>query len=38
MHKQPPPSALPLMILFAWTVILSTALCVFFYLSAAIWK
>ena len=31
-------SALPLMILFAWIVVASSALCLFLYLSYTIWK
>jgi hypothetical protein len=38
MNNQPTPSALPFIVLFAWIVVASTALCVFLYLSAAAWK
>ena len=38
MNNQPTPSALPGMILLAWIVVISTALCAFLYLSAAAWK
>ena len=37
-NEQEPPSALPMMILFAWIVLVSTLLCIFFYLSATVWK
>jgi len=33
-----PPSYLPTIVLFTWIVILSTLLCIFFYLSATVWQ
>jgi len=37
-NEQEPPSALPVMILFAWFVVTSTALCAFLYFSYTVWQ